>query len=316
MEKTSKTRQLLVGFLLLALFIAALSSCKYRLTITRIDEETAGESHTANVVTELITEFSTEAPETTTQRPMSPDGGIPVNVQEDNSFRAAAMDKTAVLQLYKDAMNGVKLRCPGFTKTETQLIDSVTAGQGNLELANRILQLVAEDLMTSGGSGSGVVTVPAHSDLQVRDQFPVYGENYGCGLTDLSLIDSAVCYTDGRYYKAVITVKETLNPAPLTSEFGKIMTPVAREQIAGDISDFLTLLDLDDYLFDFKYTDNEVIALIERDTGNLISLTQRMVVHVDIDLNIDIFFFRTDFIEAHGTVINKLVIDDFDWSQN
>lgn len=312
MEKM-KLRQLLAGLLLLALFVAAFSSCKYRLKRTRVDEETEGASRPAEVVTELITE--PPAPETTAARSVLPDGGMPVEVLEENRFRAAAMDTAGVLQLYTDAMNGVKLRCPGFTKTETQVIDRVRAGQGSLELANRILRLVAENLLTIGGSGSGVVTVPAHSDLQVRQKFPVYGENYGCGLTDLSLIDSAVCYTDGEIYKVVIKVREVLNPAPVDSEFGRIMTPAAREKIAGQISDVLTLLNLDDYLFDFRYADNEITALIERDTGNLISLTQRMVVNVDIDLNIDLLLFRTDFIEAHGTVINKLVIDSFDWSQ-
>ena len=112
-------------------------------------------------------------------------------VIEDNSYVQMPMDAAAVLKKYTEAVNEVKLRCPGFVRTEIQSVEDVTAGKGRLQFANQLVNLVAVELLRNGGDGSAVITVPAHNDVQVREKFPVYGQNYGCGLTDVSLIGSA-----------------------------------------------------------------------------------------------------------------------------
>ena len=304
-----KLRQLLAGVLVLALFGAAFAACRARREAAA--ETTAGPAaETAETETAPETATAPVPAETTTAEPVTLVDGI----REDDSFLPVAMDKATVLRFYTEAVNNVKRRCPGFTKTQTQVVENVTAGRGTLQLANRILHLVATELLKSSGDPNGSVKIPAHADVKVLENFPIYGETYGCSLTDLSVIEVASCYTDGEVYRVVITVQETLNPEPGSGEFSKILTPIERKKVAEGIPTYLPVLDLDQYLFDFNYTNNEIVCYIDRETGRLLSMTQKMVISVDIDIDLDLLLFRTDFIEAHGTVINKLEYTDFDWT--
>ena len=128
------------GLTALALVTALLlTSCKYRLRIEKVEDDTTAEP---------TVEVTTETPETeeyTTLDPLT-EAGV---VYDSASFRAVAMDKAAVLALYTTAMNNVKNRCPGFTKKDYQSIGDVTAGNGRLQLANRILNLVATEVLQS-----------------------------------------------------------------------------------------------------------------------------------------------------------------------
>ena len=302
-----KLRQLLAGVLILALFGAVAAACRAR---REAETETSG--------TASATEADTAPTEETAETTALPAQTEPVTaadgLTEDVNFLPVAMDKAAVLSFYTEAVNNVKRRCPGYTKTQTQAVENVTAGKGTVQVANRILALVATELLKSSGDPNNTVTVPPHADVQVRQTFPVYNESYGCNLKDLSLIESASCYTDGEVYRVVITVKETLNPEPGEGEFSKILTPIERKNVASGILTYLPVLDLDQYLFDFNYTNNEVVCYIDRESGRLLSLTQKMVINVDIDIDLDLILFKTDFVEAHGQVINKLEYTDFNWT--
>jgi len=90
------------------------------------------------------------------------------------------------------------------------------------------------------------------------------------------------------------------------------MTVDARTAVPSAVRLF-GVVNLDDYLFDFNYTGNEITCVIDRESGRIKSLTQKMIIKVDIDLDIDLFFFSANLIEAHGTVINKLEYTDFIW---
>lgn len=305
-----KIKPLLAGLLVISLLGAVFSSCKIKLfqNSTNIEtEESVNEALSDEQISEEVTAEDLgvfeiiDEPERTT---------VPGFV-EVNSFREVALDMAGVIELYTKTVNEVKIRCPGFTRRDYQTYETVSADSG-LQLGNRILSLVASELL--GGSGSSVQTVQPHSDIEVIKKFPIYDQGYACSLTDLSIINSAVCYTDGVEDKIVVTVADTVNPKPVTSDFGKILNPVKRENVAGGIASFLSKLDLDKYLFDFNYTGNEITCIIDRESGRIKSLTQKMIIKVDIDLSIDLFFFTQNVIQAHGTVISKTEYTDFDWS--
>ncbi|MBQ7688289.1 MAG: hypothetical protein IJT27_03620 [Clostridia bacterium] len=294
------------GLTALALVTALLlTSCKYRLRIEKVEDDTTAEP---------TVEVTTETPETeeyTTLDPLT-EAGV---VYDSASFRAVAMDKAAVLALYTTAMNNVKNRCPGFTKKDYQSIGDVTAGNGRLQLANRILNLVATEVLQSTGDSNAQVVVKAHEDVKVVDSFPLYGESVGCTLENTSILSSAVCYTDGTRYKIVITVADTLNPEPGVGDFYKILTPVARQKVAEGIASYLVVLDNNKYKFDFNYTGNEIICVFDIASGRMEYLSQKMLVNVDIDLDLDLLLVQTDFIKAKGTVVNHIEYTDFDWSE-
>jgi|GEM_PF-3516700 len=299
-----KIKPLLSGILIMALLCAVFSSCN---PLHKADETTKESVSEDISFAETETQNAADNQESETEEERTTVTGF----TEVNSFREVALDKAGVVELYTKTVNEVKIRCPGFTKTDYQTVEDVSAGNGKLQLANRILELVSNEL--TGGDRMTAVKVAPHNDIEVIKKFPIYNQGYACGLTELSIIDTAVCYTDGNEDKIVITVANTLNPEPVNSDFGKILTPVNRENVATGILSYLSNLNLDDYLFDFNYTGNEITCVIDRESGRIKSLTQKMIIKVDIDLDIDLFFFSANLIEAHGTVINKLEYTDFIW---
>ena len=300
-----KYSKLMACILILALLWAGFAGCKYKLALVPVESESETETETG---TETLPEPVTQAP--VTEEPTTEDPLAAIGVHEDDSFRQAAMDKAAVLALYTDTVNDVKRRCPGFTKSVTLDTEDVSAGEGNQTLAERIMNLVVSEMLNTEG-GSFSETVPPHSDIRVLEVFPVCGKDYGCDLTNLEMIDSAVCYTDGSVYKIIIQVHAEINPSPESGDFCKIITPIKRQNVAGGISALLQKLDLGSYLFDFNYRDNEITCVLDRETGRILSFSQRNVISVDIDLANALFFLTG--IEAHGTVLHKLEFTDFVW---
>ena len=298
-----KYSKLMACILVLALLWAGFAGCKYKLALVPVDE-TESESGTEPATLPPATA------EPTTEEPTTEDPVAAAGIIEDNSFREAPMDKASVLALYTETVNDVKKRCPGFTKTVTLTTENVDPGEGNRPLAERIMNLVVSEMLNVEG-GDVQETLPPHSDVRVLEVFPVCGKDYGCDLTNLNVIDSAVCYTDGEIYRLVITVHATINPDPDGGEFYKIMTPIERRSVAGGISPLLQKLDLGRYLFDFNYKDNEIVCELDRETGRILSLSQRNVIGVDIDLGGASFLLSG--IEAHGTVLHKLEFTDFVW---
>ena len=298
--------------LLLLSAVVLLSACQYRIRFTKVEDESGAEAET-ETVTETAAPTTTEPPTTeeyTTLDPLTEAGVI----YDSSDFRAVAMDKASVLRLYTQAMNNVKNRCPGFTMRDYQNISDVTAGNGRLQLANRILNLVATEVLRSTGEANAEVVVNAHEDLKVQESFPLYSSPVGCTLEDTDLLRSAVCYTDGSRYKLVITVADTLNPEPGTGDFSGILSPVARQRVAEEIAEYLVVLDDSKYKFDFNYTGNEIICVFGIESGQMEYLSQKMLIHVNIDLDLDLYVLRTDFIKAQGTVVNHVEYTDFDWS--
>lgn len=296
------------------MILTALSSCteKGGQTDTTAEPELSmsepfipGENSTEPTTGETTVPVS-EAPSTTVSEGRFSTG---------SDYKTVAMTREDVIKVYTAAMNNVKVRCPGFTKKEYQTVDDVTAGDGALQLANRILNLVSNELISSSGGEADTVTVAAGDDRAVRRSFPLFGEDVGCALTDTSIVYSAVCYVSDTDYKVVLTVADHTDPDPETSEFAKILTPIPTKSISDGIEDYLVVLDMSSYKFEMNYTGNEIECHFDKTNGRMISLTQKMIVNVDIDLNLDLIFFKTKNISASGTVINKVEYSDFVWVQ-
>lgn len=303
------------------LILTAFSGCGYRISFEKIDKDKdKEETTTAAADIDLptgydIVETTAEPPETTTEEETTVNELDAMGIVVEGGYKAVAMDTAAVLDFYTQAMNNVKLRCPGFTKREYQEIGDVTAGSGNINLANKILNLVGTELLTSSGDSDSTVTLKAHEDVKVRENFPVFGEDFGCKVNDLSIIKSASCFTDGEQYKIVITFNDQLNPEPKACDFGYIMTPIERQNVANGIEEYVVVIDSDQFKFDFNYTDCEIICYVDVETGRINSLVQKMIIDIDIDLDIDVIFFKTNIVKAKGRLVNHLEYSDFDWSE-
>lgn len=300
----------------LCIIAASLCSCGYEISITKKGE---GENTTTIVVDSTTALYTGEEPiyipDVTTQpSEEATTDAIGPGLQVDTSYRPLAMSAQDVIRFYKSAVDDVKVRAPGYTRSEYQEISDVEAGNGDVQLINRILNLVGTELLKDSGDEEATISIMAHDDIAVRETFPLYDKDTGCELTDMSIIKSATCYTDGRSYKIIITFDDQLNPDNETSAFAQIMTPVDRDALSDPIEEYLVVLDLNSYKFDINYTNCEITCIIDKQTNRMTSLKHKMIMDVEIVMNLDLLFFQTNNVKAEGRIVNFLEYYNFDWT--
>ncbi len=305
-------------FCVFVLLVTSLCSCGYEISIRKKGE--GDENTTTIVISENTTALYTgQEPiyipdvsgNTVTEETTASSGA---SIQVDTSYRPMAMSASDVILFYKSAMNDVKVRAPGYVRNEYQEISEVEAGNGDVQLMNRILNLVGTELLKDSGDEESTIQIMAHDDIAVRETFPLYNKDVGCELTDMSIIKSAVCYSDGQSYKIVITFDDQLNPDHENSSFADIMTPIDRESLSDPIEEYLVVLDYNSYKFDINYSNCEITCIIDKATNRMTSLKQKMIMELEIVLNLDLILFQTNNVKAQGTIINFLEYSNFDWS--
>lgn len=297
--------------------VATIYACGYEIKITkRVKPEATTDGITADSTTTIyageipsnpVPEVQATLPEVTTQSQGA-------SLQVDTTFRPMAMSSADVIKFYKSAMNDVKVRAPGYTRSEYQEISDVTAGDGNVQLISRILNLVGTELLKDSGDEEKTIQIMAHDDIAVRETFPLYNQDIGCDLNDMSIIKSATCYTDGASYKIVITFDDQLNPDHENSAFAKIMTPIDRDALSSPIEEYLVVLDYNSYKFDINYTNCEITCIIDKATNRMTSLKQKMIMDIEIVMNLDLILFQTKNVKAEGQIVNFLEYYNFDWT--
>lgn len=306
-----------IALLCAFIIVLSLTSCGYEISIRKKGE---GDELTTTIVIDPNTSQpqgggnNVQLPEVTTISPAEETTGASAGIQVDTSFRPMAMSSQDVITFYKSAMNDVKVRAPGYTRTEYQEISDVTAGDGNVQLINRILNLVGTELLKDSGDEQKTIQIMAHDDIAVRETFPLYNKDVGCELTDMSIVKSATCYTDGASYKIIITFDDQLNPHHETSPFAQIMTPIDRDSMSNPIEEYLVVLDYNSYKFDINYTNCEITCIIDKATNRMTSLKQKMIMDIEINLNLDLILFQTKNVKAAGKIVNFLEYYNFDWS--
>lgn len=308
-----KKSKLMVLFSVLIVFVLIFTSCGYEISIRK---KPTGEESTTTIIVENTTSLYTggepiyipdtqPSAETTTQS---------AGIQVDTTFRPMAMSAADVILFYKSAMNDVKVRAPGYTRNEYQEISDVEAGSGEIQLMNRVLNLVGTELLKDSGDEEATIQIMAHDDIAVRETFPMYNKDVGCELTDMSIVKSATCYTDGLSYKIIITFDDQLNPDHENSSFAKIMTPIDRKALSAPIEEYLVVLDYNNYKFDINYTNCEITCIIDKATNRMTSLKHKMIMDINIELNLDLILFQTKNVKAEGKIVNFLEYYNFDWS--
>lgn len=236
------------------------------------------------------------------------------NIQVDNSYKEMPMSSYDVIELYKRATGDVKARAPGYMRSKHQEISDVEGGDGTVPLINRVLNLVGTEVLKNSGDEEESIQIMAHDDIAVRETFPLYNKDVGCELTDMSIVKSAVCYSDGATYKIVITFDDQLNPDPETSPFAGIMTPIDRDVLSDPIEEYLVVLDMNSYKFDLNYTNCEITCIIDKATSRMTSLKHKLIMDVDIEMNLDLILFQTNNVKASGRIVTFLEYYNFDWS--
>ena len=111
-----------------------------------------------------------------------------------------------------------------------------------------------------------------------------------------------------------ITFDDQLNPDPEYSSFSKIMTPIDRDALSAPIEEYLVVLDYNNYKFDINYTNCEITCIIDKATNRMTSLKHKMIMDIEIVLNLDLILFQTKNVKAEGKIVNFLEYYNFDWT--
>ena len=227
---------------------------------------------------------------------------------EPKSGQQLPKSKADVLQMYKQAADLVKLRCPGFTRTsQIKLYDfQVQNAQG--ESGSGLLP----GLVRNSENTDSVVTVKKDDDLSCRMYFPVYDTDYGCRLEDMSCVQSAVCYDAGDAYEMVVLFYEQPSALCFNGEFGQIMTPYSPQTLLERLQLYLPFLTQENFTPQLRYYNCELRCKIDKKSGHLLSLSQKMVTDVALEIKLDLVLTTADF-TAKGILFNQLQFSDFIW---
>lgn len=309
-----KIKKVSAVFCSLTFFILSLTSCGYEISINKKGEN-GDEVRTTTIVLE-DDNTSGDEPIVIPDVATTAQGGVSSGgIQVDTSYQALAMSAQDVIEFYKRATGDVKVRAPGYVRSEHHEISDVTGGDGSMQLVDRILNLVATEVLKDSGDEESVITIMPHDDLAVRATFPLFNKDVGCELTDMSIVKSATCYSDGSTYKIVIVFDDMTNPDHETSAFADIMNPIDRDALSDPIEEYLVVLDMNSYKFDINYTNCEIVCIIDKETSRMTSLKHKMIMDIEIVMNLDLILFQTNNVKASGKIVNFMEYHSFDWSQ-
>ncbi|MCR5041901.1 MAG: hypothetical protein K6C36_07395 [Clostridia bacterium] len=244
-----------------------------------------------------------------TEQPVTPVVPAGSSAFPSEDFRPTLWSKNKAIKTYAEAVNAVKEQKAGFTVSRHTEIGDVSAANDLVDLATNIVNLVAQSIAKAG---DGVKTVARNSD-GVRSEFPLAGRDVGYDVTDESVIEDAVCEKSANYYRITLTLAPTVNSSAGDGALGGVADPVERQGAYDVISNYVVIIDKNQFKLDVNYSGCSVTAYIDRDTGRLARLEHRLNMGLDFDLNVNLVAFTTSFVKATGTASSSLDFYDFIW---
>ncbi len=211
--------------------------------------------------------------------------------------------------MYKQAVDSVKLRCPGFTRTIVNDIHETKASDTAASLLN-----AAIEILTAGNNATdNVVAVAKGDDLACRVFFPVYDTDYGCKIYDGASVRDAICYDNGETYDIIILFHEQNSECGISDEFAQMMTPFSCEALIQNLNAYFPFLNSDNCDTALRYYNCEIRCRVDKDSGLILSLQQKMITQVNVNVILDLVLTESAF-SAQTIMINHLEFSDFRWN--
>lgn len=212
--------------------------------------------------------------------------------------------KAEILALYTAAMNKAKSGKPGFKKVEYQ---EITKKNFDSSAVNWILDQAGKYMTSPEKANANPGINQKGGDMT---WFPVYNGSAGCMIAQKDAdkaIQKASCTKQSNgNYRLVITLKPETNPEPLTSNHGKMFSPLSKKDIDGELSKLSLLLRVDHYAVDYR--DCTATLVLNPKTNQIISLDQIMYCDITAKGRIKPLFMDID---GGATLRNTLKITDF-----
>jgi hypothetical protein len=205
---------------------------------------------------------------------------------EDADDNTLPQSSEEILSKYSQLMNDAKALKVGYTKIEWQAIPEEKA-QFEGKVFSKILPLASNFFKTEEDAKAEPEIVAKGGNME---WFPIYHNEKGCMLTDISAIKEATCteLTDGNV-KIVIALNDEYNSEPpksaptCDSYVGSMFTPIEMAEVRTILTTDPTVkFIIKDVDFDLTYYDCVAELTYNPETNHIVELRQFM--HLDINI--------------------------------
>lgn len=252
-----------------------------------IDADLPASSGTQTVVTTPPTTLPAVTTPAVTQPADNGEEATTVPAETNTNDSSIPQGNEAILAKYSELMNDAKAQSVGFKKIEWQAIPEEKA-QFEGKAFSKILPIASNFFKTEEDA-------KANPEFKSKDDgatwLPIYHNQKGCMLTDVSAIESATCteLPDGNV-KIVIELKDEDNSEPpvdaptCDSYIGSMFTPIqfadVRNTLETDPAVKFIVKNVD---FDLTYYDCVAELTYNPATNQIVTLDQFM--HINIKIN-------------------------------
>lgn len=251
-----------------------------------IDADLPASSGTQTVVTTPPTTLPAVTTPAVTQPADNGEEATTVPAETNTNDSSIPQDNEAILAKYSELMNDAKAKSVGYKKIEWQAIPEEKA-QFEGKVFGKILPLASNFFKSEADAKAEPEIKEKGADME---WFPIYHNEKGCMLTDVSAIENATCteLPDGNV-KIVIELKDEYNSEPPVSAptcdsyVGSMFTPIQFAEVRNTLENDPTVkFIVKNVDFDLTYYDCVAELTYNPETNQIVQLDQFMHLIINI----------------------------------
>ena len=251
-----------------------------------IDADLPAASGTQTVVTTPPTTLPAVTTPAVTQPTDNGDEATTVPAETNTNDSSIPQGNEAILAKYSELMNDAKAKSVGYKKIEWQAIPEEKA-QFEGKAFGKILPIASNFFKSEADAKAEPEIKEKGADME---WFPIYHNEKGCMLTDVSAIENATCteLPDGNV-KIVIELKDEYNSEPpvdaptCDSYVGSMFTPIQFAEVRNTLENDATVkFIVKNVDFDLTYYDCVAELTYNPETNQIVQLDQFMHLIINI----------------------------------
>ena len=251
-----------------------------------IDADLPAASGTQTVVTTPPTTLPAVTTPAVTQPTDNGDEATTVPAETNTNDSSIPQGNEAILAKYSELMNDAKAKSVGYKKIEWQAIPEEKA-QFEGKAFGKILPIASNFFKSEADAKAEPEIKEKGADME---WFPIYHNEKGCMLTDVSAIENATCteLPDGNV-KIVIELKDEYNSEPpvdaptCDSYVGSMFTPIQFAEVRNTLENDPTVkFIVKNVDFDLTYYDCVAELTYNPETNQIVQLDQFMHLIINI----------------------------------
>ena len=251
-----------------------------------IDADLPAVNNTQTVVTTPPTTLPAVTTPAVTQPTDNGDEATTVPAETNTNDSSIPQGNEAILAKYSELMNDAKAKSVGYKKIEWQAIPEEKA-QFEGKVFGKILPIASNFFKSEADAKAEPEIKEKGADME---WFPIYHNEKGCMLTDVSAIENATCteLPDGNV-KIVIELKDEYNSEPpvdaptCDSYVGSMFTPIQFAEVRNTLENDPTVkFIVKNVDFDLTYYDCVAELTYNPETNQIVQLDQFMHLIINI----------------------------------